>query len=96
MALPYDILEIIFDKCDFISQIHLYQTSIFTYDVLQMTNFYDIPIKLQLVLKPQILQHYPHIKRLNLQNNVVVFAALIRVVALLVYHKNLSFVTHHM
>ena len=65
MDLLYDILEIICDKLDFLSQIRFRQLDSFVYENIQMTNFYDIDRKYLKRLNDDILLMYPYILSLD-------------------------------
>ena len=65
----YDILEIIFDKLDFISQIRLCQIECLSYTNIHMTDFYDIPKGVKSKLCDNILRQYQDITKLDASDN---------------------------
>ena len=67
--LSYDILSVIFDRCDFISQIRLRQICVTTYDNLQMRDFYHIDETIKSALSDQILMNYHTIEKLDISYN---------------------------
>ena len=69
MELPYDVLEMVFNKCDFLSQIRFRQIGVFTYKNLQMTDFYNLDSSFLEVLSDNILLIYPDIVMLDVSNS---------------------------
>ena len=64
-----DLLQIIFNKLDFLSQIRFRQVCKYFYNDLQVIDFYNIAYKFTLKLTDDILKNYPNIKLLNSYNN---------------------------
>ena len=64
-----DVIQIIFDKLDFLSQIRFRQTCKYFYDNLQVVDFYNIDYTFREKLTDKILKNYPDIKYLNASNN---------------------------
>ena len=62
---PYDILQAIFDKLDFILQIRFRQCDLSNYDILHVTNFYNVSTRIKRKYTDQILLNYPFIKYLD-------------------------------
>ena len=69
IVLVYDLLQIVFDKLDFISQLRFRQVDNFVYENLQMTNFYDINQEILDILSDDILLNYPYVRQLNARYN---------------------------
>lgn len=65
IMLSMDIYEMVFNNCDFISQIRLRQLSCLTYCVLQMTDFYNINGRIKSLLDDTIIAQYAHIRQLD-------------------------------
>ena len=63
--LSYDLLQIIFNRLDFISQIRYQQIDSFIYGNFHMRNFYDITNEIKVKLSNDILENYLYITRLN-------------------------------
>ena len=67
MRLSYDLFAVIFDRCDFESQIRYRQCNKFTYNNIQMTQFFTIR-KISLKLSNDILKMYPYVVELDAFN----------------------------
>ena len=67
--LPYDLLQMIFNGLDFISQLRYHQMISFVYVNIHMTNFGDIEDTIITKLSDEILVKYPHISKLNASSN---------------------------
>lgn len=66
MAVPIDIIQQIFIKVDFLTQIRLHQVSKLFYSKLQIRNFYKIDQKYLELLSDSILHNYPYIRKLHI------------------------------
>ena len=70
MTLNYDLLEAVFDKCDFLTQIRMRQTTGDAYTI-QMTDFYNNMNYIKRQLNDNIVLLYPHIKKLDANQNTL-------------------------
>src|SRR5439155_15131162 len=64
-----DLINLIFNKLDFLSQIRFRQISQFYYKHLQITDLYHIDYKYLKLLNDEILKNYLHVKYLNANDN---------------------------
>ena len=68
-TLYLDLLNLIFNKLDFLNQIRLKQVCKFYYNNLHIIDLYNIDYKYKKLLNDEILKNYHYIKYLDVWNN---------------------------
>src|SRR3972149_11930314 len=69
LLIPKDIIQIISNYCDFLSQIRLSQVNSYFHKNIQIENFRNIPKKYLKLLNDNILLNYKNIKYLYASDN---------------------------
>lgn len=72
LYIPIEIVNIIFNYSEFLSQIRLTQISKYYNEKLQVVDFYNMDERYISKLTNKILVRYPNIKKLNVSNNLQV------------------------